>query len=272
MITSVDVSGADAPLNLPLWGYEDGFYIKEITGLGPVSAELSTTSRARFDGLRLQNVRKGVRNIVMTVGLLTGHHTRTVESLRHELYFAFPAGREVNLTINREGLTDLHITGIVESVEDTIFSREPEVIVSVVCMDPYYRVGQPNIVTTSWGKIWTVNNTINYEGNIPSGVRVRVQTEVSTSLKDFNIEHEHSHGLNVFNVVKSDYTSAELDNRGIVRKFLIDNNPRLDLISGSSKWPTLQPGYNDLRVSVNGINGSGNFRVIFEWDTYQDFA
>ncbi len=81
-----------------------------------------------------------------------------------------------------------------------------------------------------------------------------------------------STGLNVFNVVRSDYTSAELDNRGNVRKFLIDNTPRLDLITGSSKWPTLQPGYNDLRVSVNGINGSGNFRVIFEWDTYQDFA
>lgn len=272
MITSVDVSGADAPLNLPLWGYEDGFYIKEITGLGPVSAELSTSSRARFDGLRLQNVRKGVRNIVMTVGLLTGHQTRTVESLRHELYLACPVGREVNLTINREGLSDLRITGVVESVEDAIFSREPEMIVSVVCMDPYYRVGTTEYYTSPWTRLYDVSHTINYEGNIPSGVRVQVQTQQSTGLNNLEIEHESNYGLNLFSVSLNDYTSAELDNRGLVRKFLINNAPRLDLISGSSKWPILQSGYNSLYVSVSGIVGTGNYQVTFTWDTYQDFA
>ena len=272
MITSVDVSGADAPLNLPLWGYEDGFYIKEITGLGPVSAELSTSSRARFDGLRLQNVRKGVRNIVMTVGLLTGHHTRTVESLRHELYLACPVGQEVNLTINREGLPDLHITGVVESVEDAIFSREPEMVVSVVCMDPYYRVGTVDTYTSPWEQNRSTAHDIYYEGNIPSGIRVRVQTQVSTSLNNLQIERMSPRGFLVFNVTQSAYTSAELDNRGSVRKFLINNSPRLDLIPTSSRWPILESGHNVMYVAVSSIVGTGNFRVIFEWDTYQDFA
>lgn len=272
MITSVDVSGADAPLNLPLWGYEDGFYIKEITGLGPVSAELSTSSRARFDGLRLQNVRKGVRNVVMTVGLLTGHQTRTVESLRHELYLACPVGREVNLTINREGLPDLSITGVVESVEDAIFSREPEMVVSVVCMDPYYHVGTVDTYTSPWSRLNSVTHDIEYEGNIPSGIRVRVQTEVSTTLNNLQIERMSPRGFLVFNVTQSGYTTAELDNRGSVRKFLINNSPRLDLIPTSSRWPILESGHNVMYVAVSGIVGTGNFRVIFEWDTYQDFA
>lgn len=272
MITSVDVSGADAPLNLPLWGYEDGFYIKEITGLGPVSAELSTTSRARFDGLRLQNVRKGVRNIVMTVGLLTGHQTRTVESLRHELYLAYPVGREVNITINREGLPDLHITGIVESVEDAIFSREPEMVVSVVCMDPYYRVGTTGSYTSPYERNLGVSLGIDYEGNIPSGIRIRVQTQPSVTLNNFDIEHESNYGLSVFSASYDGYMSAELDNRSVSRKFRIDSISRLDLVSGSSKWPVLQAGYNSVYVSVSRIVGTGNFRVIFEWDTYQDFA
>lgn len=272
MITSVDVSGADAPLNLPLWGYEDGFYIKEITGLGPVSAELSTTSRARFDGLRLQNVRKGVRNIVMTVGLLTGHHTRTVESLRHELYLAYPVGREVNITINREGLPDLHITGIVESVEDAIFSREPEMVVSVVCMDPYYRVGVTGSYTSFWSRNRDVPLNIDYEGNIPSGVRIRVQTQPSTKLNNLDIEHESNYGLSAFSVSHNEYMTAELDNRGVSRKFRIDGVSRLDLVSGSSQWPVLQAGSNSLTVSVSSIVGADKLRVIFEWDTYQDFA
>lgn len=271
MITSVDVSGADAPLNLPLWSYEDGFYIKDITGLGPVSAELSTSSRARFDGLRLQNVRKGVRNIVMTVGLLTGHHTRTVESLRHELYLAFPTGQEVDLTINREDLPDLHITGVVESVEDAIFSREPEMVVSVVCMDPYYRVGTVDTYTSPWART-NPSHEIDYEGNIPSGIRLRVQTEASTSLNNLQIERVSPRGFMFFGVTQSGYTSAELDNRGDVRKFLINNSPRLDLIPATSKWPILESGNNVVHVGVSSIVGTGNFRVIFEWDVLQDYA
>lgn len=274
MITSVDVSGADAPLNLPLWGYEDGFYIKEITGLGPVSAEFSTSSRARFDGLRLQNVRKGVRNIVMTVGLLTGHHTRTVESLRHQLYLSYPVGQEVNLTINREGLQDLHITGVVESVEDAIFSREPEMVVSVVCMNPYYRVGEPNSHQTAYDRNLSKDLVIDYEGNVPGGIRIWLQVS-SLSLKDgFEVEFESDRGLATFYADNGSYYSVvDLDTRGLSRKFIMQNQPALHTVWSGASWPELYRGYNSVSVTAGGIqSGTGSFRVIFQWDVLQDYA
>lgn len=272
MITSVDVSGHDAPLNLPLWGYEDGFYIKEITGLGPVAAELSTTSRARFDGLRLQNVRKGVRNIVMTVGLLTGHHTRTVESLRHELYLSYAVGREVDLTFNREGLDSLHIKGIVESVDDSIFSREPEVIISVVCMDPYYRVGEPQQYSTPHGKRYNMSLDIEYSGNISNGMRIWVQTGSGAELKDISIKAESNYGTTILNAIYDNYRSLTLDNRGSTREFRFDNTSSIGAIGPESNWPRLYPGYNTVTATIAGVLGTGNFRTIFDWDILQDYV
>lgn len=120
--------------------YSSGIAIKEITGLGPVKADLSMDRFALIDGAFLKGVRVGTRNVVLTLIPLG----EDIQQLRRKLYKYFG----VSETISLEVITDwvsAKSDFIVESVEPNIFSERQEIQVSLIGLDPYWRASSSQI-------------------------------------------------------------------------------------------------------------------------------
>lgn len=116
------------------------FLVKDVQGLGPTEATVSTSTYAGLDGGILQATKTGMRNIVMKIGYRPDYQSnQTVQSLRRDLYSYFAPKSEVRLRFYSDDYTDVRIVGVVESHEPVIFSKEPEVSISILCPDPYFK-------------------------------------------------------------------------------------------------------------------------------------
>lgn len=116
------------------------FIVKDVTGLGPVQATISSSNSAGQDGVAIQSSRLGSRNIVMKIGYHPDYQqNNTVQSLRRDLYSYFAPKREVRLRFYNDDYSDVQIVGTVESHEPVIFSKDPEVSISIICEDSYFQ-------------------------------------------------------------------------------------------------------------------------------------
>lgn len=125
---------------------ELGLYVTSIDGLGPVSANVSSTEFAALDGGVIDSAHTGIRNIV-TSFCLTGNPS--VEHARRMLYAMFPVKQTVTYIVETEELK-VYTTGVVESVTPNIFTNEAILDVSILCQDPrFYDYATGVIVTFS---------------------------------------------------------------------------------------------------------------------------
>lgn len=109
-----------------------GIYLDRVEGLHPVKAEFSAASSPYVDGARLNNVRIGVRNIVIYLELL-----RSVEENKALLYQLFRKKREGTLYY-KSAERDVFIKGYVEDITPDQYSNPVTVQLVVVCYDPYF--------------------------------------------------------------------------------------------------------------------------------------
>lgn len=111
-----------------------GVLVRRIDGLGPVKADISSTGYALLDGVRFSGARKGARNIVLDLELLS---SRPVEQNRIRLYDIFPVKETITFEITNDSGT-FTTEGYVESFEPDIFSERESIQVSILCPDPYF--------------------------------------------------------------------------------------------------------------------------------------
>ena len=114
--------------------YESGVAVKEITGLGPVKADISTDGFALLDGAFLKGIRVGTRTVVLTL-IPWG---TDIQELRLKTYSYFGVGETITLGVTTDWL-NVHSDFIVESVEPNIFSERQEIQVSLLGLDPYWK-------------------------------------------------------------------------------------------------------------------------------------
>ena len=117
---------------LDLTNERSGIYIDRVEGLHPVKAEHSATSSPYVDGARLNNVRVGVRNIVIYLEL-----HRNVEENKALLYRLFRKKKEGTLYY-KSTERDVYIKGYVEDVTPNQYSNPVTVQIVIVCFDPYF--------------------------------------------------------------------------------------------------------------------------------------
>lgn len=116
-----------------------GFVVKKITGLGPVKANINTTTIASSDGDLFNMARLSGRNIVLSLVFL---YAPTIEDVRLKSYKYFPIKKPLTLLIETDNRT-AEIKGYVETNEPDIFSKEENTKISILCPDPYfYSVGE----------------------------------------------------------------------------------------------------------------------------------
>lgn len=114
---------------------KSGFIIKEITGLGPATANINVTELSTNDGGLFNSARVEMRNIVMKLEFLA---MPTVEDVRQLSYQYFPLKRKVTLRVETDNRIS-EIDGYVESNEPDIFSKNESTKISIVCPDPYFK-------------------------------------------------------------------------------------------------------------------------------------
>lgn len=120
-----------------------GFTVRNVDGLGPVRAEIVTSTFAMLDGSNFQASSVDNRNIVITVGLESYHGSLTVKDLRDKIYSVFMPKNKVDLAFYDHSLatnqTKEYVTsGYVESCEPNIFSQDPEIVISIICPNPFF--------------------------------------------------------------------------------------------------------------------------------------
>ena len=136
MIKSITVTNhLNESLKLELgFPEKSGFLIQEISGLGPVKADINVSELSSVDGSIYNSARLQSRNIVFNLVLL---ESPTIEDTRQKSYKYFPVKKRVRLLIETTNRT-AEIFGYVESNEPIIFSRQETTQISIVCPNPYF--------------------------------------------------------------------------------------------------------------------------------------
>ena len=259
MLQRVDVTNSqNVTLSLPLGDPSNGYTVT-IDGLDPVKATIVTSSFAGIDGTQEQSVRREARNLVFHFGYEPDYATidTTVTALRNQLYNFFMPKSVVTLRFYSDDKPELTLIGRVESFANPLFAKDPTATISVMCTQPDFipdaiSVFNGNTVTD------TTETVLTYNGTVDTGFIFRLPlTYASTG---FTIYHRSAE-----DVLSSLQFNASLLSGDVVTISTVPGQKRgtltrggsdsslLYAISSFSKWLTLTPGPNYIRVVQGGV-------------------
>jgi hypothetical protein len=263
VITRIEVfsAQADAP-ELPLGGFapnSDTVQVRNIDGLGPVKANLSSSPYSTGRGEFFQGSSTGTRNIVLTLGLNPDWVDQTVSSLRRLLYSYFMTEQWVKLRFFMDDHPTVDIEGIVEGCEPNIFSQDPELQVSIICHQPDFvepdviQLGGyvPNSLTD--GNV--TENVLNYEGSVPSGFELKIlATEFKPSYSDRIVVVNRSQSFDIDPVeIDADHHFRLVTiktARAVETVATAESNSLLKHMTSLSKWVEFKPGENIFSIGA----------------------
>lgn len=261
MLTSVEVlNAAGQTLVLELGSVSDGIEVRGISGLGPVKASVSHAPFAERSGTHFYGARREARNVVLSLGLRPVFGSKTVEDVRRGLYAFFAPPNQVTLKLSLNGVVLGSLYGVVESAEPNIFSKDPEMTVSILCFDPdiestitYLTTG---LVTSgaSYSKTFTVG------GELPVGVYLQIVPQ-SALTAAFTISH-YGPPSNVTTILSRSYAaynSIIMDTRNGQARLYLDAGSETSLlnqVSNFPKWFLLSPGSNTVTVTSTSASPS----------------
>ena len=185
MLSQLEVlSDQGATLILPVGADSNGFYVRDIEGLDPVSASLSSSPFGQLDGEVEQGARLEKRNIILKVGLEPDYITRTISQMRRELYKYFMPMSNITLRFISDDLETVTIRAKVEDMDAALFTNDPEAVISLVCYKPDFlsliEVTLPGVSTSA-----AVDTVLAYSGSNDTGFLF--QLNVNRSITGFTI-------------------------------------------------------------------------------------
>lgn len=174
------------------------YVIQNIDGLGPVKATINRANTVAEAGSTLLSAKDDERNIVLTMGFAPNASAgKTSEDLRRALYPYLMPKTVVDLYFTDSILGLWRIKGMVESHEPTIFTKDPAVVISILCTDPYfYNVNNPWVIFNIPEPIDTNANTKDYflvesaidvpVGVIWEGTTIQNTTQLRLTMNSFS--------------------------------------------------------------------------------------
>lgn len=183
MLTVVEIQNIlGSVLRLPLLDTSNGYSVRDIEGLGPVAATLTSSSLAQVDGAQAQNARRDTRNITMKIGFEPDFVNTTVQSLRSALYDYLLPKSLVSMNFYIDDVLTMVTDGQVETFDNPLFTDDPEADISILCYDPDFYGPAPLTLSTST-RSDTNTNLITYTGNSETGLIFTLN--VNRALTDF---------------------------------------------------------------------------------------
>lgn len=238
---------------------DDPVIIRDIDGLGPVKADISTIPSGTSRGETYQGSSANKRNIVLTLGLNPNWSTQTMSSLRQLLYGYFMTEEWCKLRFFSDELPTTDIEGYVESFEPNIFSQDPEIQISIVCPKPDFIDIDASIFK---GAVDLGENQFqfNYDGTVSSGLELRVDRTLARPayFGPVTVAVQNAKGTRAITVdpvtidTTRSYKMSSVQGRKRVQYESLINGETTNLLKiKSGEWPQLEPGENLLTVSAN---------------------
>jgi Phage tail protein len=265
LVTKMEVYSVrpSAP-HLPLGGFmpsNDPVQVRNIDGLGPVKAEISSTALASGRGEVFQNATSGKRNIVLTLGLNPNWEDQTMSTLRQMLYAYLLPQQWTKLRFYSDFLPTCDIEGYVESFEPNMFSPDPEIQVSIICPKPDFI----DIDATIFNGIVTDGASeveFEYPGNVDTGFEMRIDpTDIMPAytgpitIVQTAYEEEQSFVMAdvTVNVLKYIKLTTVMSLRKVQNINASDGavHSLLPKITPGSVWPQIKPGTNVISVQAD---------------------
>lgn len=269
MLTQMEVftSGVTAPpLTIADQGPSlDAIQIKNIDGLGPVKATINSTQYGQIDGEFLVGTFTPKRNIVITAALNPDWKTQTLESLRQILYSYFMPENTVTLRFTSTHLIPVQITGVVESCELNMFSKDPEYVISIICTQPYFAAVNATVLPgVTQGFANPTDVLINYEGNANVGftVDVTVPSGGASSSNEIRVIN-NTPTTNVMIVTGVTISSAQfarissVERNKFIRSYPLPSGAYTNILSkltAGSSWIQLRKGINHVQILTTTAN------------------
>jgi hypothetical protein len=254
-------SAPDLPLVVGSLADEDPIHIRNIEGLGPVKADVNTSPYGSQDGDFYTGSNISKRNIVLTLGFNPDFVTHTVSSLRQVVYGYFMSKMPVTLQLFRDDGPAVKIDGITESVDPNIFSKDPELQVSVICPLPDFVAVSPSVVEGT-AQPDPEESAFTLVGNVDTSGRVVVTTleDDPAPTYDGTITLEHktlAPEVKTFEITGSVAEGLDLiidSARGAKVAENVIGSEHINLLNSmtqDSTWLSLRPGTNKFRVLLD---------------------
>lgn len=250
-------SGGDLitlPVGAPGTAYD--YFIKNVDGLGPVDAQLSMYNFASYDGGVLHNARLSQRNIVLTLGYSPNYAgNKDIGALRQAAYKMFTPKSQINLYFSDSAMEQTYTTGYVEKITPSVFSKDPELQVSVICENPYLmrpaQISLNGVANTPYD--------VSKVGNAPFGFVIAITPTVNFSVftirggtQDFMyFEYPFAAGDNIRISTNPGSKSAIVTRNGVATSLL-------DRMGGKTIDMVIDDTVTDFRMLTNG-GATANF-------------
>jgi hypothetical protein len=234
----------------------DLIQIRDISGLGPVKINVNTTPYGSVDGESFTGTSVPLRNIVLTLGLNPNWDTWTMSKLRRLLYAYFMPKQLVRLVFESDDLPPVEIYGYVESAEPTVFSKDGEIQVSIICPDPYFTAIEPVVVTGVAGPPHDFDPVeIEYNGSVEAGFNVEISEALLPAPSEIQIQVGDP-ALSNFRVMATVSSTKYLIMNSVAGNKYVRNVEQgtgvitnlLSWLEDGYTWPTLKPGVNQFGV------------------------
>lgn len=253
---------------------KSGIYVKEVTGLGYPSSNVSITSLVTSDIGHYNQSIYSSRNVVFTLGFLSD-----VENNRQKIYDAFIPKMEVKVDIITD-VKELYLIGIVETCEPNIFSEDETIQVSLICPNPYL-IGINPIIQTFIGSDIILRN----KREIEQGYDITIKSE--EGMDNVKIEYENGSILyGRYEMIDLTNENIDLDSNTIkpgekllistkindYGVYLVDEKGLKTEITEKCRikndFPILYSGVTKLNCFANGITSSETSRNIISREPF----
>lgn len=235
----------------------DLIQLRNIDGLDPVKAAVTTSPYGSVDGTSYTGSSVLSRNIVLTVRPNPDWQAWTYERLRKLLYQYFMPKRPTRLVFYSDDMVPVEISGVVEDVTVNIFSKDPELQISIICPDPYFTAVDPVVLTGLTGPTGVAPVVVDYQGSVEAGMIVKVTKTPDAAPTDIAIQIGNPK-LTYFAVLATVSATKYFQMSSLpMQKFVenvnigsgvIDNLLSKVHIQEGSLWPSFEPGENEFSV------------------------
>lgn len=230
--------------------------IRNIDGLDPVKASVNTSGFGSVDGAAYTGSSVLSRNIVLTVHPNPDWNNWSYEALRRLLYSYFMPKSPIRLVFYSDDMPPVEITGVVESVSVNPFSKDPELLISVICPQPYFTALDGEVITGQSVRSGGAVATIDYDGNVEAGIHVNVSFVSGSAPTLIGIQIGDPL-ISYFNIAATVSSTKYFEISSIPMQKFVQNvdigtgvitNLLSKIVQEGSSWPTLQPGENHFSV------------------------
>lgn len=176
------------------------YRLKDIDGLGPVKAEISSVDLAAEAGQAFLYARDSSRNITMTLEFNPDWKTDSdTTSLRRKLYEVFMPKTRVELALTDTEMGVMSIVTYVETHEPVIFSQKPSVQISMLAMEPYFRKPPEGTLTYQVPNSRISSFSVPFDGDVPVGFAMECTLTQARANVDFRFAKLGTKGEAVVN-------------------------------------------------------------------------